>query len=177
MYRTQNIWGGGSKTNLNGLLFERETSLNELLEANGYNIINEEIYNEDNVLIGLSIPKYKLYDYLNERKINYKDYISKKWLPDEAFLNYKTRTIYIIEKKYQNSNGSVDEKLTNCDFKRKEYQKLFTPLKIKVKYLYLFNDWFKKEKYIDSLKYIEDMGCEYYFNEIPFESIGLKKDN
>ena len=33
------------------------------------------------------------------------------------------------------------------------------------------------EIYKDILEYIQDMGCEYYFNEIPFESIGLKKDN
>ena len=29
----------------------------------------------------------------------------------------------------------------------------------------------------DVLKYILDVGCEYYFNEIPFSSLGLQKDD
>jgi hypothetical protein len=85
--------------------------------------------------------------------------------------------MYIIEKKYQETSGSVDEKLPNCDFKKKEYEKLFNPLDIKVKYIYVFNEWFKQDIYRDVLEYIKFVGCDYYFVEIPLEALGLKKED
>lgn len=178
MARVHNIYGGGSQTNVNGLEFERDTSLNEALIDAGYSITNVYVYDKDGNNIGLSIPKNNLYkNFLEKEKIDYKKYNSKKWLPDEAFLNFKTKTIYIIEKKYQACAGSVDEKLPNCDFKKKEYEKLFAPLGIKVNYIYVFNDWFKQPSYKDVLQYILDVNCEYYYNEIPFDVLGLEKDN
>ena len=178
MSRMHNIFGGGAQTNANGLNFERDTSLDEALISAGYNIENGYVYDKENNLIGLSIPKNNLYkNFLEKEKIDYKKYNSKKWLPDEAFLNNKTKTIYIIEKKYQECSGSVDEKLPNCDFKKKEYEKLFNPIEIKVNYIYVFNDWFKQDVYRDVLKYILDTGCEYYYGKIPFEALGLEKDD
>ena len=178
MGRAHNIYGGGNQTNVNGLEFERDTSLDEALANEGYRVVDCDVYDSDNNLIGLSIPKNNLYkNFLEKEKIDYKKYNSKKWLPDEAFLNYKTKTIYIIEKKYQACPGSVDEKLPNCDFKKKEYEKLFNPIGLRVNYIYVFNDWFKQDVYRDVLKYILDVGCEYYYNEIPFDALGLEKDN
>ena len=174
---THNTYGGGKKTNVNGLLFEKETSLNESLLNAGYNIEENKVYNKNNELIGLSIKQHSFYHFLEENNINYIDYNSKKWLPDEAFINFENNTLYIVEKKYQENSGSVDEKLPNCHFKRKEYLKLVRPLGLKVNYIYVFNDWYKQHQYKDILEYIQDMGCEYYFNEIPFESIGLKKEH
>ena len=178
MTREHNIYGGGAKTNSTGLKFERDTSLDDALKNAGYTIKDCEVYDKNNNLIGLSIPKNNLYkNFLEKEKIDYKKYNSKKWQPDEAFLNFKNKTAYIIEKKYQQTSGSVDEKLPNCDFKKKEYQKLFAPLNIKVKYFYIFNNWFKHPQYIDVLKYIRDVECDYYFNEIKFSSLGLKRDD
>lgn len=178
MTRPHNIYGGGNQTNLNGLEFERDTSLDEAFINKGYTIKDSCVYDKDNNIIGLSVPQNNLYkNFLEKEKIDYKKYNSKKWMPDEAFLNYKTKTIYIIEKKYQACPGSVDEKLPNCDFKKKEYEKLFNPLGIRVNYIYVFNDWFKQDVYADVLKYILDVGCEYYYNEIPFDALGLEKDN
>ena len=37
-------------------------------------------------------------------------------------------TLFIIEVKYQQVEGSVDEKLQTCDFKRKQYLKLVVGL-------------------------------------------------
>lgn len=53
--------GGGNKTNINGLKFEQETSLNEaLLCLKGYSIREHTIlYN--NKEIGLSVSQTKLY--------------------------------------------------------------------------------------------------------------------
>jgi hypothetical protein len=83
------------------------------------------------------------------------------------------KTIYIIEKKFQAGSGSVDEKLQTCDFKKKQYIKLFKPLNIKVEYYYVLNDWFRKPEYNDVFEYIESVGCKYFIEELPLEEVGL----
>lgn len=168
-----NKHGGGAKTNANGLRFEQDTSLNTALINAGYRIQEEEVFS-GNKSIGFSVPQHKLYSkFLEPNGIHYSDYNSKKWLPDECFINKKEKTAYIIEKKFQNSPGSVDEKLQGCDFKKKMYKNLFTPLDYNVVYLYVFNDWFKHHRYRDILDYIKEKGCYYFFNEIPLSFLGL----
>lgn len=49
-------------------------------------------------------------------------------------------TLFIIEVKYQQVKGSVDEKLQTCDFKRKRYLKLVMSLELKVEYVYVVSD-------------------------------------
>jgi hypothetical protein len=83
------------------------------------------------------------------------------------------KTVYIIEKKYQAGSGSVDEKLQTCDFKKKQYIKLFKPLNIKVEYYYVLNDWFRRPEYEDVFEYIESVGCKYFIEELPLEEVGL----
>ena len=46
-------------------------------------------------------------------------------MPDESFFNIKTNKLIIIEKKWQQIEGSVDEKLQTCDFKKKQYETKF----------------------------------------------------
>lgn len=173
MVRKVNTYGGGRNTNINGLKFEQTTSLDEALVKSGYYIQGYEIH--DNIgLIGLSTPKYKLYTvFLKKMNIDYRDFNSKRWLPDECFINLRNQTAYIIEKKFQNTSGSVDEKLQGCHFKKIEYMKLFRPLGFKVEYLYVFNEWFSQGQYRDTLEYIHMMGCNYFFNGIPLSFLGL----
>lgn len=78
-----------------------------------------------------------------------------------------------IEYKIQNVPGSVDEKLQTCDFKKKQYQKLFSMANIEVEYIYLLGSWFQQPQYRDVLDYIISVGCSYYFSYIPMEKIGL----
>lgn len=168
-----NKHGGGAKTNANGLRFEQDTSLNTALINAGYKIQEEKVIS-GNKSIGFSVPQRKLYSkFLEPNGINYSDYNSKKWLPDECFINEKKKTAYIIEKKFQNSSGSVDEKLQGCEFKKKMYKNLLNPLGYEVIYLYIFNDWFKQPRYRDILDYIEEKDCYYFFNEIPLDFLGL----
>jgi hypothetical protein len=96
-------------------------------------------------------------------------------LPDEAILIIKDKTLYIIEMKFQEVTGSVDEKLQTCDFKNQQYKKLLAPLNISVKYAYVLNDWFKKKEYKDVLDYVKSVGCYYFFEEIPLEFLDLPK--
>lgn len=173
MTRIPNIYGGGARTNLNGLGFEQTTSLYDALQNAGYEMRGIEIYKNGNY-IGISAQKHYFYSlFLNRYGIDYININSKKWLPDEAFINDIDKVVYIIEKKFQNCSGSVDEKLPGCDFKKKEYEKLCRPIGYQVEYIYVFNDWFKQDIYRDVLEYIEYTGCKYFFNEIPLDFLGL----
>lgn len=68
------------------------------------------------------------------------------------------------------------EKLQTCDFKRKQYQKLVKELGLLVSYIYVLNsDWFDKPAYKDVLEYIESVNCNYCFDKLPLEWLGLPK--
>ena len=94
-------------------------------------------------------------------------------MPDDAIYVIRENTINILELKYQETEGSVDEKLQTCDFKRKQYQRLFSTLNYEVEYIYILSDWFRNEKYRDVLEYIISVNCRYYFEYLPLQKIGL----
>ena len=56
-----------------------------------------------------SIPKSRAYDvlykFLEKNKVNWKDYLSKKLLPDDSIYVILNNTFYIIECKYQQVAG------------------------------------------------------------------------
>lgn len=173
MSRLPNKSGGGANTNRNGLKFEATTHLKGLLlENTQYNFTDDDMIMKNDVLVAEYFEKHGIYKkLLNEFGVNYKNIISKKLLPDAAIL--KDKTIYIIEKKYQNGAGSVDEKLQTCDFKKRQYQKLFNPIGIQVEYYYVLSNFFNQECYKDVFEYIESVGCKYFFEVLPLEEIGL----
>lgn len=173
MSRKANTHGGGAKTNKNGLLFEQTTSLVNSLATFGFTVTNDEVFSEGKFL-GYTYNKHNFYsNFLSKKKINYEDYNSIKWLPDDVFINEINKTVYIIEKKFQNSSGSVDEKLATFQFKIYEYKKLLEPINYKVQYIYLLSNWFKQHKYKDYFDYMKLNNCPYYFNELPLDAIGL----
>lgn len=116
---------------------------------------------------GINVTKHELYRYLKSKGIDYTNLISKKLLPDEAFIDTKNLRLVIYEKKFQQTPGSADEKPQTCAFKIWEYKKIATALGLKdVTYTYIFNDWFKKPEYKDMLDYIKSIdGCDYFFWE------------
>lgn len=191
------IGGVNTKT---GLAFELKTDFPTFLDKqNGYSIKNidydtRRIKNGEikkgtklrskpfrwrinflNQEVGQIFQKDGLYRYFDEIDgYDYTKIISAKLLPDEAIFVINNNTVFIIEKKTQSGVGSVDEKLQTCDFKLKQYKKLFSPLNKEVSYSYLLDqDWFKQPKYKDILDYIISVGCNYYFNYIPLDRIGL----
>ena len=175
MSRQANHAGGGAQTNINGLHFEQTTSLNEALINAGFTIHNHyDVYDHD-TLIGHSINKAAFSSiFLKSHHINYMDFNSKRWEPDEAFVNEINNTVYIIEKKFQSKGGSVDEKLATSPFKIYEYQKLLTPINYDIKYIYLLSSaWFNSPKYQDYYDYMDSLGCPHYFDELPLEAIGI----
>ena len=168
---------GGSNTQT-GINFEKKIDLLEFLDkkVKGYSVkkadIGSEIYFQ-NKLVARSYRKYQLYKFLDSQKIDYKKYLSKKLLPDDAIYVIKENTLFIIEVKYQQVTGSVDEKLQTCGFKLRQYKKLFSELNYEVEYIYVLSKWFKKPEYTDTLEYIINEGCKYYFEYLPLHKIGL----
>ena len=117
--------------------------------------------------VGLDITKHNLYRFLSDRGVDWKEIISKKLLPDEAYFDEANNRVIIYEKKYQQTAGSADEKPQTCAFKIAQYKKLFAALGVTdVSYIYLFNDWFKRPEYRDMLEYVRSVdGCDYIIIE------------
>lgn len=116
---------------------------------------------------GIKVDKHNLYKYLKEQDIDYQQILSRKILPDDAYIDYDTSTLHVFEKKYQQTEGSADEKPQTCGFKIFQFKKIAKALGLKnVYYTYIFNDWFKQPKYKDMLDYIVSVkGCNYMFWE------------
>ena len=169
---------GGAKTKT-GLIFEERVDLITLFKnIDGYvvkdttNNSGAHIYYK-NEKVARCFKKHEFYSFLAEFNIDWKDHLSKKLLPDNGLFVIIRDTLFIIEIKFQQVAGSVDEKLQTCDFKRKQYSKLVQELSWKVEYVYVLNDWFKQDSYKDTLAYINSMNCHYLFNKIPLKWLGL----
>ncbi len=169
---------GGANT-LTGLNIESKVDFQKLLgKIPGYSIatISEKagmgIFFEGK-LVARYFKKHDFYGFLDESKVDWQKMLSKKLLPDDAMLVIVRETLFIIEVKYSQISDSVDEELMLCDFKRKQYLKLVNSLGLKVEYVYVLNDWFKKPEYKDVLDYIHSVNCHYKFNELPLAWLGL----
>lgn len=166
---------GGGNTQV-GLKFESRVDIRKVFENIPNYEVKEDIIYFNNKKVAQLFQKHKLYKNLLEKKnVDYSTIISKKLLPDDSVLVFDNNTLYIIEIKFQETPGSVDEKLQTCDFKFHQYKKLLASLGIKVKYVYILNDWFKKPEYADVLEYIHKVECYYFFEELPFDFLGLPK--
>lgn len=165
--------GTGGGNTITGLNFEKERDILEILKkAKDYSIKSGVIYYRGKE-VARSYRKQGLYKLLSERKIDWRKLVSKRLFPDEALYMLVNNTLFIIEMKFQKVAGSVDEKLQTCDFKKKQYRKLGAPLNIDVEYIYILNDWFKNPSYKDTLDYVISVGCQYYFNYLPLQKLGL----
>ena len=121
---------GGCNTTINGGAFENKTSIEDKLLENKFEkiIMNKknkygyyfEKKDKDNTLIYLTQGGFKLYC---KKKFNVDIYRK----PDEAFILIIKGTYYIkiLEKKNQNVEGSVEDKLKTGAFNRREYEKMF----------------------------------------------------
>jgi hypothetical protein len=174
--RTGGIGGANTQTGLN---FERKSDFLSLLDAiPGYAV--SEIAGKAGKgiffrgqLVARCFRKHAFYKFLDEEGVDWRHRISKLLLPDDALLVIVRETLFIIEVKYQQVEGSVDEKLQTCDFKRKQYLKLVVDLGLKVEYVYVLSDWFRDPRYRDVLAYINSVNCHYKFGSLPLAWLGL----
>lgn len=173
MPRNPNTHGGGALTNAHGLYFEQTTSLNDALINGGYKLTSDgKVYNSNDLLLGYSKSKRAFVRFMEDWHVDL-NVNSDILLPDDAFINVRNETVYIIEKKFQSVAGSVDEKLQTCLYKRRQYYKLVSQIGYDIAYTYILSDWFKQSKYYDVLKYIEEVGCYYFFNELPLQFLNI----
>jgi hypothetical protein len=141
--KNKGIGAGGSKTNKNGLIYEDFTELkteyNIISSDKHYKKINFKV-NEDIVFI--TTKQSHLFKYMEDslNKDIPKAHGCKN--PDECYINENTKTIFILEKKFQQVQGSVCEKLQTGGFKRRHYKKSFPSYN--VVYIYCLSDWFKE---------------------------------
>ena len=168
---------GGANTNISGLKFEKKVDLkNTFSNLEGYSVNGNDIFFNGEKVAEV-YKKYELYQKFLKKYGIIIDSLdkenSKKLLPDEAIFVVKHNTIYFIEKKFQNVDGSTDEKLQTCEFKKLKYKKLLSKANIRVEFGYILNDWFQKKRYTEVLNFITSKDCFYYFSELPFSFLGL----
>ena len=105
---------------------------------------------------------------------------NKTMNPDEALFNKTNNTLYIIEKKYQETEGSVDEKLQTFHFNIWFYEKITKDLNINIDFEYQLSDWFFEKEYTQSwregtlkyqeiLDYLDLNNINVFRKEIPLD--------
>ena len=158
---------------MTGLRYEAKVDLKVFLNSQkDYRVENSRVYFKNNLVARL-FKKYELYKFLEGNRIDWRKHISKRLLPDNCIYVIVNNTAFILEVKHQEVAGSVDEKLQTCDFKKKQYIKLFSELNYRVEYYYVLGSWFKQDCYKDTLDYIISVECKYYFDYIPLQELGL----
>ena len=118
---------------------------------------------------------YELYSLIKEKTgKKYTEYLSKRIIPDECYIDLKNKIFKAYEKKTQSGDGSVDEKLQTCAYKIHILRKACALLNIppeNVTYTYTLDQWFNDVKYKDTLEYIKATpGCDYEI--LPFKFKG-----
>jgi hypothetical protein len=117
----------------------------------------------------IDLHKDTLYTYLKKHGIDWTTLISRRLKPDEAFFNPTTQQFIIYEKKFQQTEGSADEKPQTCPFKIRQFKKIGKAIgarEDRVRYIYILSTWFKKPMYQDMLDFIKDVpGCDYIFED------------
>lgn len=154
---------GGSNTNKNGLSYEVITELKdderykikEKIQINKKSIQIVEI--DDKKYFKLKKGDLKLY---MEQQGEYKKQ-EKSLQPDESYVDDVNKIINIIEKKFQQTPGSVDEKIQTASFKKWFYVEQYPNYKIK--YCYCLSDWFKQDKYKPDMRYLSQSGFKVFW--------------
>jgi hypothetical protein len=153
---------GGSMTTKNGSKFEKFTSIEPTLEKNNFTkvIFNKKSkdgyyyeYENENTKI-LYFKQNGLHKYMKDK---FDIDIYRK--PDEAYLIYdKNKSIYtlkILEKKNQNTEGSVEDKLKTGNFSKREYEKMLISSKqpFNVEYAFVVSKFLHDKLSSNNTKY------------------------
>lgn len=127
--------GVGGGNTITGLIYEGKVDLSTYLsQQKDYSIDGTNVLYKGKI-VAYVFKKHEFYSFLKINGIDWKQILSSKLLPDNCIYVIVNNTLFIIEVKNQNVNGSVDEKLQTCDFKRKQYIKLLSRLNIEVEYV------------------------------------------
>ena len=179
---------GGANTNKNGLAFQEKCSSVKVLKDKGYPL--KPIENVDSTVEAFTLEKNgkpaviitrdsRMYKDIASiyPEANSHDVMSKEIKTDDAVIDLESKIAHIFEARAQNVNGSTDDKLASCEFKRLELLKFLGPLGFDVRYTFICSDFFKHPKYKDLIDYINSKEkCFICFNEFPLDTIEILKD-
>jgi len=153
--KNKGVGGGGYKTNLNGKNFELKTNNENILLENGYKKTFLNKYNyylekklEDKSIVFVVQSNFKIF-MKNKYNIDLFRY------PDEAYIIESVngnKTVKIIEKKNQNTNGSVETKLWSGPSLKREYE-LVLGDKFQVEYSFCLNTFLQSKVNSNTKKY------------------------
>ena len=151
---------GGSNTNKNGLSYEKNTDLSDKITTlNDFKTSSEIKFNNTEKIFKKTKQSY-LFKCMKD-KIN-TDIIKAHGCknPDECYIDEENKNIFIIEKKFQQCNGSVCEKIQTPDFKLWQYSRTFPDYNII--YIYCLSDWFRTNC-IAELQYLDFKKIPYFW--------------
>lgn len=158
---TKGRGAGGANTNKNGLPYENLTDLSNIFvikeKKNKFDVV--KFPDSDLEFISCQKRLHKYIESINEKN---KDILPAKGCkcPDESYVKIDNKKIFIIEKKFQQCSGSVDEKIQTAHFKKQHYQSLFP--NYHVEYIYCLSDWFKNG-YDAELNYLKNIGIPIFW--------------
>jgi hypothetical protein len=133
---------GGKNTNKNGLSYESLTDLSTHFIINSTTSYAHTIeFTNHRGRMFSATKQSKVFKHLDSEidKQIPKGHGCKN--PDECFIDDENKRIFIIEKKFQQTSGSVCEKIQTSDFKLWQYSRSFPSYD--VVYMYCLSDWFK----------------------------------
>lgn len=153
-------------------------SIEESFERQGYKMMDHEtlfgvkrIFADKNNELFFT-QKSGLKNWVDSKVENFNPPVSKSLVPQNALINVNQKKIVIVEYFSQTTSGSLDTKLTACDFRRKQYNRQFKQLEgYKIEYVLVVNEWFADESYKDWIDYVVDSGCKIYFTELEIEEV------
>ena len=149
---------GGANTNKNGLPYEILTDLESEYEKVAtknckhtydirFHVDEDEIF-----IVTKQSSLFKVMDKHINKNVT-KAHGCKN--PDECFIHEKSKSIFIIEKKFQQISGSVCEKIQTSHFKKWQYSRTFPEYNIH--YVYCLSGWFK-ENCKAEIEYLIEVG-------------------
>ncbi len=152
---------GGRTANQNGAKFEKETTLEARLRELKFtrreikNCKNGYYYRKKYLNKTIYYAKKSSFVKLAQKIRLIRDELYK--LPDEAFIIHENKKwfVKILEKRNQNCEGSVFEKLYGAVYIRDVAYKKHLYSGAIVEYAYCFSKWFKNKFAINTTKYID----------------------
>jgi hypothetical protein len=139
---TKGKGAGGSGTNKNGLPFE-------------------ECVNEIQIENFTYKKQYEFVKYM--RPFENKNFNSF-FKPDGAYISNDFKNVYILECKFQNCAGSVDEKLLSSVMKLELYKNKYPG--INFFYAFVLSPWFKtQKKYNDWYKILKEQNIVFFYGK------------
>lgn len=151
---------GGSNTNKNGLPYEELTDLDNRITVIENNKYSKKITFDDNEKPFIKTKQSNLFKCMKDDIDTNIEKAHGCKNPDECYIDQETKTMFIIEKKFQQTSGSVCEKIQTPDFKIWQYKRTFP--KHNIVYVYCLSEWFKKNCKAE-MEYLDYKNIPYFW--------------